>query len=106
MANLKLTVVVNKADGSLFYTESHEWPDVDATMQKWFDGKLDGYKSEVQKAANNRQSDGLSATFSRTGHDDFTVTGISYKELVRLERKWVQISDDLVKVGEERAKHK
>jgi len=107
MANFAIKAVVSNPDGSLFYSESHEWANLPTDVQKWMDDHLDAIDADVKKAGTNKEDGAnLTVTLSRTGKPDLVQAGISYHELTRFERRFQKLGDELVKKGEDKAKHK
>lgn len=109
--NVTIKAVVTKPDGSLFYREEHEWNGVDLDMAAWFTKKGD-HLSKFAKDNVNKNEDGANLTCVLTGSigivpmPTLTFTGVSYHELVKFEREFHRMSDELIKIGEGKAQHK
>lgn len=111
-ANVTISAKVVHADGTPFYDESHAWYDVPPEDIAWFETNLAKASDHAAQLAKEPKADdgSFTATFKATLGDsvqpDVVFTNISYDAVVKQERFWMKISDDLVRIGEKRAKEK
>lgn len=111
MRSLAIKAVVRNPDGSLFYREEHEWSNIDDQMMEWFTSKLQHLEGKARDWAGKGEDDAnlsavLSAMVGGVPAPDVVLTGISYAALVRFERLFHNIGDELIRIGEDRAKGK
>ena len=108
--SLKISAVVNRPDGSLFYREEHEWTRVDDQMLAWFLGKLQHLQDHAQKLAGKKEDDAdMTAVLTMVvdgQQQDVPITGISYHALTKFEREFHKIGGELLDIGDQRAKGK
>ncbi len=109
--NLALKAVVTNSDGTLFYREEHEWTNLSADTLNFFKSKL-AHLESFAKDNHGKHEDGANLTANLTATLDgnqiaaHSFTGVSYKALSKFEREAHKIGDELIKLGEEKAKHK
>lgn len=112
MANqLAFKITVNNSDGSLLYREFHEYGGLDDVGRDWFVRELQDFESKMRKSAGGKEDGAnLSATLECTLNGQSVpipgISGVSYKAMVRMQREWHHLGDKLIKIGEDKAKHK
>lgn len=101
---LAFSVTVSYPDGTEHSYQAHRYNCDDQALQ-WFIDKLGGFGKSMQKAFSNG-SDGanLSAvaemTIDGVPVPSVSGSGVSYPELVRLEREFHHIGDELLRIAE------
>ena len=108
MSNIAIKAVAT-SEGGFYYREEHEWREVGPTMAKWLDTKLQDLTEYINAVAARKEGGEISATFDMTmeGVDStFAVTGITRVEMSKFQRRFHNVGDELIKIGEERASKK
>ena len=111
MHTLATKAVVTKADGSLFYREEHEWPNLDDAMLKWFTDAMDHLNAFAVKV-HGKKEDSANLTVELTATVDGgtpmvqSFTGVTYHALTKFEREAHKFMGQLVDLGDAQAKHK
>jgi hypothetical protein len=107
---LDIQCTVSRPDGTEFYYEAHRWTGIDDDGLKMLTDELTSFERKVKsERGRNDDSADLSGVFSCSidgAASSFSVSGISYKSLVKLQREWHHAGDRVIKEGERRAKSK
>ena len=97
-------------DGTEFAHQTNRtYPD--DTGLAWFVDRLQAIAKNIIKAAGNKDDgENLTVLMRCSVNDvqapDISVPGISYHELVKIERAWWKLEDELIKVAEGRVSSK
>ncbi len=111
MADLAIKAVVTNPDGSLFYREEHEWTNLDPQMMTWFADKMVKLETQAKESAGKKEDGAnlsaiLSSTVDGRAQQSVILAGVSYHALTKFQRAAHNVADELLKLGEEKAKHK
>jgi hypothetical protein len=107
MSNVKISAVVNRSDGELFYKGSHEWNGLDADGVTMFKDRLTKASDRMRDLhGRHKSADGANLTATLTGSiDDVPIpsvsqTGVSYRTVLEAEKHAANLLNDLLDVGE------
>lgn len=111
MNNLEISAVVRKSDGSMFYREEHEWDNMEHSELAWFIEKLKHLENHAKSLAGKNEdaanlSVALNISVDNKSLPTVHITGVSYHALSKFERDFLVIADEVIKLGEEKLKHK
>lgn len=93
-------------DGVAFYSNSSEYFNVasDRGDKATMDNPLGFLKALLVKMKSKKKWGQLDNVVETA--DSVLISGLSYREMVKVERKLLDVLGELMKIGEEKAKHK
>lgn len=111
MHNLEIAAVVRKHDGSMFYREEHEWDNMEAADLAHFVAELKKMEDHAKSLA-GKHEDSANLTVTLSMHidnkkiPDVVIHEVSYHALSKFERDFLVVAESVIKLGEEKLKHK
>lgn len=107
MHNLEIKAVIHKSDGSLFYREEHEWDNLNPTELAHFTGELKKLEDHAKSLAGKNEDSGnltvtLSGNIDNKKMPEIVITDVSYHALSKFERDFLKVSEEVIKMGEDK----
>lgn len=110
MANITIkATAVNGLSGAdeFYYRQENEWRNVGPQMLVWLNAKLTDLTDSITKVAAKKEGGEITATFDMTTDGvavpPLIVSGITRREMSKFQRRFHNVGDELIRIGEERA---
>jgi hypothetical protein len=109
MSDIIVKAVIKNPDGSLFYRQEEEWPDLspeqEAVIYEML-GKQKNFLDDLKENQKKTPDAVLSATLSATGQPDLYYDAFTYDSFQKAYHNWNKVGDEVLRMGERRIKGK